>query len=565
MCATAFVVAFSALGVRLWDVATDGAARQRRVAAVRDAGVAPEIVDRRGRLLAGGLPMRALVVAGPNVWDPEETAAAIASALPDAGIDARAAAARLAAGRYVTLGDAITPAQEARAFALGLPGVEFADVVRRYYPHGELAAHVVGWRVDGRGGVAGLERALDASASAKTLVASIDLIAQRALERVLAERVRRHRAEAAWGAIMDVATGEIVAFANAPTFDPNDPGAAPADARRNRAAIDLYELGSAFKTFTAAAALEAGVASEFAPYDARGAFRVAGARIRDFHGENRVLTFSEVVQHSSNIGAARMAGDLGSSRQRDALASLGLLSPLRTELAARRAPRPPAKWGPVESATVSYGHGISVTPMHLLNAFAAVVNGGELRVPTFVAGRRAGAAKRVFSEETSAIMRRVLRRVVTDGTASYADVPGYYPVGKTATADKPSRGGYDRNARIASFVGAFPGPAPRYAVLISFDNPKPSKETHGYATAGWNAAPAFAEVVSEVGPALGVTPISSDAARAAFGGPTGEPGDPPTPAFDDDAVDQPNAPVFIDAGVDDVAVLLNAMRGGEAI
>lgn len=346
--------------------------------------------------------------------------------------------------------------------------------------------------------------------------ASIDIRVQQILEDELAASMEKFSAEAAWGAVMDVATGELIALASLPDFDPNAPGAAPADFRRNRAVYDRYELGSAFKPFTAAAALDAGVAREGSTYDARGRYRVADRWISDYHGENRVLTLSEVVQFSSNIGIARIAGDLGPERQKAYLKKLGLFKAAPVELAENREPDLPSQWGPVETATIAYGHGISVTPLHLLTAFAAVVNGGVYHQPTFLKADGDIERRRVFSDETSAVMRRVLRRVVTDGTAEYAEAPGYFPIGKTATADKPALGGYDTDSRIASFVGAVPGYAPRYAILVSLDDPQALKETYGYATAGWNAAPMFARIVERAAPLLGLSPVNEAEALSAF-------------------------------------------------
>lgn len=515
MCAVAFLAAYAALAGRLAVVSFGGIPESGSYAAALPATEdRAEIVDRNGVLLATNLPVIALEIAGADVWDAEETAASLARVLP--GIDRRQLAQKLGEKRYVEAAATLTPAQQEAVFKLGLPGVTFSPRVKRFYPKGLLAAHVVGHMEEGRGGVMGLERVLDDQRPQGPLVAALDSRVQQALEEELAAVAVGHGAEAAIGAVMDVRSGEVIALASLPDFDPNAPGAAPADNRRNRAVYDRYELGSAFKAFTAAAALEAGVARETSTYDARGSLKVADRRINDFHGENRILTFSEVLQYSSNVGAARMAGDLGAARQRAALQGLGLLDPLPIELHERRPPEPPRKWGPVETATIAYGHGISVTPLHLLAAYAAVVNGGVFVAPTFL--RRDGAAdgRRVFSERTSAVMRRTLRRVITDGTASKAEAPGYYPIGKTATADKAAGGGYNRGARISTFVGAFPGYAPRYAILVTLDNPKPSRATQGYATAGWNAAPAFANLVARIAPLLGVAPVNEATALAGF-------------------------------------------------
>lgn len=515
MCAVAFSFAFAVLGVRLGVVSFGPAAQSARTAA--SIGADPdrrEIVDRNGVLLAVNLPMRSLEIAGREVWDAHETASAIASVFPN--VDAEALEEKLAAGRYVEIQERLTPGQEEAVFALGLPGVRFAPRTRRFYPQGKAASHVIGHTEAGKGGVMGLELVLNDWRRKGPFAASIDIRAQQILEQELAASLEKFHAKAASGAVMDVSTGEVIALASLPDFDPNAPGAAPADSRRNRAVYDRYELGSAFKLFTAAAALETGAADENSTYDARGVYRVADRVIRDFHGENRVLTLSEVVQYSSNIGAARIAADLGPERQKAALKDFGMLDALPIELAERRVPELPWQWGPVEAATIAYGHGISVTPLHLLAGVASIVNGGVYHMPTFLKVEEARGDKRVLSEETSLIMRRVMRRVIGDGTANLAEAPGYFVIGKTATAEKPSRGGYNRNARIATFVGAFPGHAPRYAVLVTLDEPQAVEGTWGYATAGWNAAPTFAAITKRLAPILGVMPVDESVAVAAF-------------------------------------------------
>lgn len=516
MLAVVFCGVYGVLAARLAFVSLGApdASAHFAAAAPDESRPRPEIVDRNGALLATNLPMIALEIAGRDVWDAGETASALARAFP--GIDRAALEKKLKERRYVEVLDDMTPAQQETAFRLGLPGVRFSARARRFYPQEALAAHVVGHIEPGKGGVMGLERVLDRKAEKGPLIASIDIRVQQALEDELEKAKEAFSARAGWGAVMDAATGEVIALASLPDFDPNAPGAAPPDWRRNRATYDRYELGSAFKTITAAAALEAGAATEGSQYDARGSYRIADRSIGDYHGKNRVLSFSEVIQYSSNIGAARMAADLGSERQRAAFRALGLLDPLPIELGENRAPDLPVRWGPVETATIAYGHGVAETPLHLLAAFTAVVNGGEYRTPTFLKAQGPRPGERVFSAETSAIMRRVLRRVVTDGTAEYAEAEGYYPIGKTATADKARAGGYDVSTRIASFVGAFPGYAPRYSVLISLDEPQPTKNTFGYATAGWNAAPAFARLVARIAPTLGVMPVSEATALAGF-------------------------------------------------
>ncbi|MEM8934796.1 MAG: penicillin-binding protein 2 [Pseudomonadota bacterium] len=515
MCGVVFVFAFSMLGVRLALITFDHTGDPHQIArASLEFAERPEIVDRQGALLAMDLPMIALEIAGREVWDYEDTARAIAQTLSD--VDAAALEAKLRAGRYVEVRSDLSPAEREAVFNLGLPGVRFATRTKRAYPHGPLAAHVIGNAEAGRGGVMGLEKVANAFKGGAPLMASIDIRVQQTLEKELSAACAEYDAKAAWGVVMDAETGEVIALASLPDFDPNAPGAAPDDFRRNRVTYDRYELGSAFKAISAAAALDAGVASEDSGYDARGSFRIADRRITDLHGENRMLTFSEVVQHSSNIGIARIAADLGADAQKSYLRALGMFEPLAIELNENRAPDLPTQWGPVENATIAYGHGIAVTPLHLLAGFTAVVNGGDYIGPTFLAASAERSRARVFKSETSAAMRRVLRRVITDGTGGAAEVDGYFPIGKTATADKPAFGGYDESARIASFVGAFPGYAPKYTVLISLDDPQPTRETFGFATAGWNAAPVFSRVVERIAPVLNVASVSESVALAAF-------------------------------------------------
>lgn len=521
MCAVVFAFVFSALALRMAFITFGRIEAAPMLASIEASKIlSPEIVDRTGALLATDLPMIALEVWGREVWDAGETAASLARVLPE--LDVVALTEKLNDGQYVEVRADLSPAERQAVFELGLPGVRFASRSKRFYPQADLGAHLIGHGEPGKGGVMGLERAASegrflAQMSGRdgALRASIDVRVQQILEEELDATMKEFSAKAAWGGVMDVATGEIIAIASLPDFDPNAPGAVEADFRRNRAVYDRYELGSAFKAFTAAAALDAGVTREGAKYDARGTFQVADRRISDFHGENRIMSLSEVVQHSSNIGIVQVVQDLGVAKQKAYLRALGLLDPLPIPLAERRSPELPWQWGPVESATIAYGHGISVTPLHLLTAYGAVVNGGVWRAPVFIADG-ASETRRVFSTGTSAIMRRVLRRVISDGTASKAEVAGYFPIGKTATADKPSGGGYNRNSRISSFVGAAPGYAPRYAILISFDEPQPTKDTFGYATAGWNAAPTFARVLERAAPILGLSPVDEATALAAF-------------------------------------------------
>jgi cell division protein FtsI (penicillin-binding protein 3) len=313
--------------------------------------------------------------------------------------------------------------------------------------------------------------------------------------------------------VMRPDTGEIVSLVSLPDFDPNKPGGVPDDARFNRATLGVYELGSVFKIMNTAMALDFGTTTLATRYDATKPIRVGRFQINDFHPENRALSVTEVFLHSSNIGSAKMALEVGAIGQRDFLQRLGMLSQLGIELPERGTPMFPAQWRPVNVMTISFGHGLSVSPLHMVVGVAATVNGGWAVRPTLLRteGRPIGA-ERVMREETSHAMRQLMRAMVEDGTGTRAEAPGYLVGGKTGTAEKLNANGtYNRNARISSFVGAFPMQDPQYVIYVMLDEPKGNKSTFGYATAGWVAAPVVSKIVSRMAPLVGMRPFDGEA------------------------------------------------------
>jgi cell division protein FtsI (penicillin-binding protein 3) len=516
--ASVFILIFSGLAVRLVDITLlKEEAETPVMVAIRGQETVerPDVTDRKGRHLIMTRPTKGAAIEVRDVWNKEDTATRLSEIFPK--FTEQGLLRRLQTKKYIVLSEELEPLQEERLMKQGLPGVVFFTGEKRVYPQGQTAAHVVGYVEPGRGGRAGLEAYLNEPQYEPQVAASIDLTVQQILEQELAATVAEFEAYAAWGIVMDVRTGEVVALANVPTYNPNDLTRSEASTWRNRAMQDRYELGSAFKILTAAAALEEGASTPEARYDVRHPLPVADRKIYDYKPKGGFMNLSEVLQYSSNIGIAQVALAMGGETQKAYFEKLGLMASLETELPELRAPDLPAKWGPVEVATVSYGHGIAVTPLQLTAAIAAAVNGGEFVTPTFLKTDKPVASSRVFSEQTSANLRLMLRRVVTDGTARNAETPGYYVIGKTATADKPSlRGGYEEDARISSFVGAFPGYDPQYVMLVSFDEPKPTAETYGYATAGVVAAPAFKRIVARAAPALGIAPVNDDVAFAKF-------------------------------------------------
>jgi cell division protein FtsI (penicillin-binding protein 3) len=469
-----------------------------------------DVVDRNGIVLATSLPTSSLFANPREVIDPVEAATRLARVFPD--MDREALRERLTGrGQFVWLRRNITPNQQYEVHRLGLPGIGFRSSERRFYPQGSLAAHIVGLTdVDGRG-IAGVEKTFDArlSEGGKPLKLSIDIRVQSLLTEELAAAQAEFSAIGAAGVVIDVRTGETLAMASLPDFDPNQPATMVTDTAFNRVVTGVYELGSMFKVFNTAMALDAGIAKVSDSYDTRQPIRYAGFTITDYHPENRWMTVEEILIHSSNIGSAKMALDIGTRTQREYLRKLGMLEAVPLELPEVGRPLVPSPWREINTMTISYGHGISVSPLHLASAVTAVVNGGTLHPPTLLKreGPRAEGT-RVFSEATSRDMRRLMQQVVVhqEGTGKQAAVLGYQVGGKTGTADKKQGHGYSRTSKISSFVGAFPMDDPRYVVLVVIDEPHGTKKTFGFATAGWVAAPTFSKVVTRMGPLLGIEP-----------------------------------------------------------
>jgi cell division protein FtsI (penicillin-binding protein 3) len=309
------------------------------------------------------------------------------------------------------------------------------------------------------------------------------------------------------GIIMDAHTGEVMALSSLPDFDPNDPMASTDDARFNRATLGVYELGSVFKAVTLAAALDSGKVRIDGKFDATEPIKFARFTIHDYHAQKRWLSVPEVFMYSSNIGTAKIALQLGTEPYRAYLRRFGLLSRPQIELPEAGDPLVPARWSELSTITASFGQGIAVTPIQVVTALAAIVNGGTEVKPTFLRRETTPVGAQLVSADVSKDMQALLRLVVTDGTGKKADVPGYPVEGKTGTAEKAVGGGYAQHRLISSFLSAFPANNPRYAMIIMFDEPQGSKETYGYATAGWNAAPVTARVVKRVAPLLGIEPV----------------------------------------------------------
>ncbi|MGG5821549.1 peptidoglycan D,D-transpeptidase FtsI family protein [Falsiroseomonas sp. HW251] len=535
--ASGFGVLFGAVAFRLADATLLDPAEPRRLqamaAATRTAEHQPQrgvITDRNGEILAVSLPVTALYANPREIQDPAAIARRLVRVLPQ--LDEERVTQRLTGERqFAYIARSLTPREQQAVNSLGVPGLYFENAERRVYPQGRTAAHVLGGvDVDGNG-IAGIEKYFDERLRGRRmdqLRLSVDVRVQLTLRDATQRAINEYNGIGGAGILMDVNTGEVLGMVSLPDFDLSDPvqrderpmsreeqGNNP---RFNRATVGVYEPGSTFKLHTAAAALDLNLINIWNGFDASRPISYGRFTIDDFRGKRRWLALPEILAYSSNIASAHMAQAIGPARHRDYMVRLGMGSRLQVELPEVALPLIPTQqnWREINTMTVGFGHGISVTPLHVANGVAPLVNGGIWRQPTLVA-RAPGEqipGTRVISEQTSATMRRLMRLVVTDGSGKGADVPGYFVGGKTGTALKTGpHGGYLQNRRIAAFVGAFPMNAPRYAIYVMVDEPKPNANSHGYATAGWVAAPAAGMVIRSVAPILGMVPETERAAE----------------------------------------------------
>ncbi len=476
------------------------------------------ITDRNGEVLAISLPTAAVTANPRALIDPVDAAHKLKSVLPS--IDEAAIAEKLAdtSKGFLYLARQISPREELAINDLGIPGIDFERSERRRYPLGRVAAQVLGGvDIDGHG-IAGVERHFDAqlSSQAAPLRLSLDVRVQAVVREELSAVMTEFQAIGAAGIVMDVRTGEVLAMVSLPDFDLNDGGHATPDERVNRAAGNVYEPGSTFKLQTAALALDSGAVHIWNGFDATYPIRIGRFTINDFEGKHRWLAVPEILAYSSNIGAARMAEAAGTATQRAWMDKAGLLRRTGIELPEAAMPLfpPVSNWKEAATLTIGFGHGIAVTPLHVVMATATVANGGLRMQPTLLALDPASppAGTRIMQPATSDIIRKLMRLVVTDGYGKSAEVPGYFVGGKTGTAEKILGHGYAKHDNVSAFMSVFPMQAPRYAVYMMLDDPKANASTHGYATAGWVSAPAAGRVIARIGPMLGLLPDTDNAA-----------------------------------------------------
>ncbi len=524
-----FFCAFAVIGGRMGLMATSDPVEPRAHApgSVISASRA-DIVDRNGNLLATNFDTHALYAQPLHMVDPLMAAQKLVEVFPDLD-EERLIKDFTGKRKFLWVKKKISPEQMQAVHDIGDPGLLFAPRDMRLYPNGSLAAHVMGGASYGKEGVhaaevigvAGVEKYFDdylrdPANAGKPLQLSLDLTVQAASERVLWGGMKLMNAKGATSVLMDVHTGEVISVVSLPSFDPNDrprpavDGDASDSPLFNRSVQGVYELGSVFKIFAAVQAIDLGLVNAETVIETKGPMRVGGFNIGEFQGKNYgPLSVTDIIVKSSNRGTGRMALSIGSQRQQEFLQSMGFFEATPFEIVEANGGKPllPKRWTDLSSVTISYGHGLSSSPMHLAAGYAAIANGGFKVSPTLMKKDGPQLGPRVMSDHAAADGRRILRKVVTKGTASFAEVPGYHIGGKTGTADKPrARGGYYDDKVIATFASIFPAHDPKYVLIVTLDEPVETSGDKPRRTAGWTAVPVAAEMVRRVAPLLGVRP-----------------------------------------------------------
>ena len=529
-----FLCAFLAVGVRMATLAlSDPVEPRARVPGAQISALRADIVDRSGRTLATNLETHALYAQPHRMIEPQKAARALSRIFPD--MDEDSLAKRFAGpAKFIWLKRRISPEQMQAVHEIGEPGLQFGQREMRLYPNGTLGAHVLGGVSFGREGVASAElvgvagveryfdeRLRDPAQAGTPLALSIDLTVQAAAERVLAGGMKLVNARGAAAVLMDVRTGEVVSMVSLPDFDPNDrPAPAvsgdPADSPLfNRAVQGVYELGSTFKALTTAQALDMGLVTPETAIDVSAPVKWGKYSIRDGIKKGKSLTVSDILTFSSNIGTARIAQKIGIESHRQNLGSLGFFAPTPLEVAEARTGRPilPKRWSELSTMTISFGHGLSSSLVHLATGYAAIANGGLRVTPTLL--RQDGETARglrIYSEKAARQTREILRRVVTEGTASFARPVPYLVAGKTGTADKPKpTGGYYEDRVIATFAAIFPADDPAYVLVVALDEPVETTGLEPRRAASWTAVPVASAMISRIAPLLGLRPAVAPA------------------------------------------------------
>ena len=534
-----FVSAFVVLGARMGLLAATTPVELSRGALEDISSARADIVDRHGRVLATNLATHALYAETRRMVEPVRAAHELARIFPEIDADRMAARFTDQNRRFIWVRTRLSPEQMQAVHDIGEPGLMFGPREMRLYPNGRMAAHVLGGASFGQQGVraaevigvAGIEMYFEERLRAPEqidtpLQLSLDLTVQSAVTEVLEGGKLMLNARGATAVLMDVHTGEVISLVSLPDFDPNNRPAPPTEGEPadsplfNRAVQGYYELGSVMKAFAVAQGLESGQVTPDTMIDTRGPLTFGRFRIRDFRNYGPQLSVKDVMVKSSNIGTARIMQPIGAAAQQEFLRKFGFLDPMPLELveAARARPLLPPRWSELSVMTISYGHGLSTSPLALAAGYAALVNGGHRVTPTLLKQDQVRPGEQILSKRSADQIKLMLHQVVQEGTASFARIPGYPVGGKTGSADKPNPrgGGYKKDAVLATFASVFPSHDPRYVLIVTMDEPVDTTGPEPRRTAGWTAVPVSAEITRRVAPLLGLRPVSLDVANAAF-------------------------------------------------
>ena len=464
-----------------------------------------DIVDRHNNIIATSLPTVSLYACPHEMIDFNEAAEKTCSVFKD--IEKEKFLSRLKkAKKFLWVKRNLSPTQEQEILNQGIPGFHFLKTERRVYPDKNLLSHVIGGTDVDNNGIAGIEKVFDEALKASTqpISLSIDINIQHAVHDELQKAINEFRAKGGAAIVMKIKTGEIFSLVSLPDFDPNKNENPNSRERFNMATSSAIEPGSSAKIFNTAMALETKKITPFSQYDARFPIKIGRFTIHDFRGRGTYLSVEDILKYSSNIGSAKIALDVGRKYQKSFFKKIGLLDTVACELVETQKPLYPKNWGEVNSMTIAFGHGIALSPLHLITVISGMLNGGNKNNPTLLKKNSAVPGERIISEKTAKQIAILMRLNVTEGANKKAEVKGYCVGGKSGTAEKLNRGRYSKTANYTGFIGAFPMPNPEYSVYVVLDEPQATAKTHGFRTAGWIAAPTAANIIQRIGPMLNV-------------------------------------------------------------
>lgn len=510
----AFSIVFSLLAIKLITVSTSDKASINQYFTPELVN-RNEIVDRNGALLAVDLAIVSLYAQPKLILEPIYTANELVRIFPDLN---KKDLIKLLDNKknFAWIKRNITPKQQHQVNSLGIPGLEFEKGVKRIYPQGNLFSHILGY-VDTDGvGIAGIEKQFDKylrNPKNGKLELSVDVRVQNIVHDEMLKSIEEFNAKGGVGIIMDANNGEIISVVSLPDFDPHYPGSASPEQLFNQFSLGVYEVGSIMKGLTIAMGLETKAVSLNDVYHVKAPIKAARFTIHDYRPKRSHLSIPQVFMHSSNIGTAMVSIEVGGETQREFLKRWGLFDPIKIELPEKGQPIYPSErdWGEISTMTISFGHGIAVTPLHFIRAAVSLINGGYTLEPSLLKkeNKEDIVMTRVISEETSETMRKLMRLTVEHGSGKKANAKGYFVGGKTGSAEKAIRGGYSKNAKYSAFLGVFPVNNPQYITLMVLDDPRPNKNTP-FTGGAWTAAPLTGRIISRIAPVLNVEPVDSE-------------------------------------------------------